>query len=295
MKETLKMKNYLKTILLALALLIPTKAHATPPVLCGGAPSDQTFDVSGDWSYAWQDRSNPTEILHGRMHLTTCAGFVTGSLGVPVEITDPNQIASWNWPVLGTENGLVVMLMTANPNGTPWFFELQQTIATASMSGETFAGTTHTDRNVLFKANNFSGQGVRGQVHGMPTPCPDALTPIPNVSGNYHYQWGTGWSGTAVINQSGPWLWGTIGLPVEVTDPWLIANWYWPFTGGMVLSNWQIRIMSEGGTGFGDPWLYVLPLSSFMPLAFNGTPVTGGGAYATTCFVRESNISITHQ
>jgi hypothetical protein len=84
-----------------------------------------------------------------------------------------------------------------------------------------------------------------------------------------------------------------MGLPVEVSDPWLITHWFWPFVGGMITPADRLRIMAIGGTGFGDPWLFSLPRTSVSPLTFSGTVATGGGAYATSCFTRAADMTIT--
>lgn len=283
-------------------------------ILCGasearaqfacGQPAGQPILVNaGKWRYSWQVRSapDPVVIYHGEMDLSGCNGYLSGSLGVADEVTDPFIRSTWSYPIMGVQNGSMTSLMTSNG---PWFFQLVQQGLTYTISGNEFAGVEHNDRHATFSATYMGGQPNRAGGTGAFIPCPYSFSPLPNVSGAYSYNWNGGWHGTLTLNQSGAWLWGSYGIPNELAgDPWWSANWSWSFWGGMLVApgvyspNMSVLLLSTGGVVFGDPRWQVLPLTNappFGPWTF-GTPFPMGADYATTCHAYEGTFSMVHQ
>lgn len=282
----------MKKFLIALVFMVSLMAgKANAQTVCGpiGVGPGPTWDVTGQWSYTWPDGyttglAGTGRVLHGVMTLVSANGWISGAMGLPAELTDPN--GTWNVPVYGTQINGSVMLFLPPGNGSgfddPWFFEatqnwglVQRNRFAGQMSGEEFAGAEHYDRHAQFTANYMSGQAARGTVTGAVTPCPTAR-PISYIGGNdpsyiyYNYNLAQyGLTGQIRLNQSGPWVYGALLPPVQFT-PAQQSTWNWPFWGG-ILTDTGLFIISGPGYGYGEALWFDLTFNPGPKAAFSGT------------------------
>lgn len=102
--------------------------------------------------------------------------------------------------------------------------------------------------------------------------------PTWDVTGKWAYTWPDGYDtgymnigdgvvlhGTLTLTSYGGYVAGELGVPVEITDPYVIAHWNVPVFGTQINESVMLYGPPSNGSGFDDPWWFELIQNGSLP------------------------------